>query len=213
MQEGLLAITAGRAISILLARHGEPELEWPDLCDSRTYDAWSRAYRTCGLHLHSVPPANLIAQVGSYRSIAWVASPLKRAHHSCRILSGGREPALLQELEEVRLPAARDAPGEKSAAEWVEHAILSYNAGQHQDCESPAALAERALAAALALIEHARKVECAVAVGHGLINRLVANAFLELGLHVRAAQPGEYWRWQLFQSGPAVESLPAQALS
>ncbi len=189
-----------RAINILLVRHGQPDLAWPDLCTADEFLTWSERYRDCGLDKHSQPPPDLIDQIRQHRRIRWVSSPLKRAHQSCAVLSCGAELLVLEELAEVRLPSARGTLGEYSAQGWIEKLILAYNAGLLRGSESPEQLERKAKSAAQKLLAHAASAECVVAVGHGLINRLVAEALVRLGVKLHASQSGEYWRWQYFKA-------------
>lgn len=190
------------APEIFLVRHGKPDLNWPGQCDAAAYDVWSHAYRDCGLEDGSTPSEELLQRIVGYSRVAWVCSPLRRARASALILSNGATPKILAELEEVRLPAAGTMEGMRSAESWVNLSVQAYNSGRHNGCEPPAALRVRATAAGAALISYAQGVDCVVAVGHGLINRLVADALLEQGMTLQAGEPGEYWRWQHFHAAP-----------
>ncbi len=185
------------ALTILLVRHGEPDLAWPEACDAAAFDAWSAAYGGCGLAPASLPSAALRAQIGALDRVTFMASPIRRAQLSAEILSGGVAPQTLDELREVRLPALSPMPGIKSASAWVQDAILAYNDGQWDGCESPEDLRARARTAA-ALLTKAASDSAVVAVAHGLINRLVSDALLDAGAAESEGEAGEYWRWQLF---------------
>src|SRR5260221_12170096 len=160
---------------IVLVRHGHPDLtpEARRPIAGRELGRWYREYNDVGLAPVSSPPQPLREAVADARCI--VASDLRRAIESARLLAGTKPIQLDADLREVGFPEGLAGGTRLSPGVWV---MIARDVWLLDGCEcdeSRRAAWRRAERVTERLCELARAHQSVVAVGHGWFNLFVGR--------------------------------------
>lgn len=183
---------------ILLIRHGMPNIRSPRACGGAEFLAWRHRYGEVDLHPASRPPRALLAELDGVTRL--VTSELRRAVQSGERLGLAHPPVVCRDLSETALPLLTLPWVRMSADAWVALARLSQRFGYTAGTESIGAARRRARRAATDLAQQAQAVGRIAVVGHGTLNRFVAEALVRSGWTLRSREGREFWRWQLFEA-------------
>ena len=190
---------ATRPGSILLARHGEPDIARDVMLNARGYeDYWGR-YEELGIRPGQTPPRELLEQAAKADVI--ISSVRRRSIESTQALVGGREFARNPIFVEAPLPAP-GFPGflKMSPKVWGFTArfwwwFFNHHAGQETRAQAEA----RADQAADLIIELAEQGQDVVVLAHGFFNFMVGRALRRRGWRLAWSEGYKYWSMRRFE--------------
>ena len=211
----------GERLSIVLARHGRPDLpaDLERAISGREIGCWYRRYDDSGIVDGVEPPARLRQAAAAAGCV--VASDSRRALESAARLALTEGVRVEPALREVGFPESLAVPVRLSPDVWV----LIARAAQMLrccECDEPVpATRARAAIAAETLARLAEDHGSLFVVGHGWFNRFVARELRRRGWQGPRWLPTGYWSTATYQhrvpahgSGPRLRAAvqPANGL-
>ncbi len=136
-----------------------------------------------------------------------VCSTLRRSTDSAG-LRFGRHDHIDALFNEAGLPDITLAPLPLPAAFLMLVARISWFSGRDKGCESCAAFKTRAQDATLALIDMSKDHKCVVLVGHGILNRSIAQYLLKAGYSGPKRPASKHWDCTAYS--PATERIDSR---
>ncbi len=202
LKQGLIAkrmIDASSSSSpgqIVIARHGEPNMNRYERMTWRGYERWWTAYDEAGLKPGQSAPEGLIAETANAQTV--FASTLPRAIETAQAAAGGgREIKLDSQFVEAPLPPPQ-MPGEFQARTWGVFARCSWWIGHARGRETRPQTERRADAAAQFLIEAAQAGPVSL-FAHGWYNRMLRPALARRGWQCVRDSNDAYWSWRRYE--------------
>ncbi len=189
------AETQAKPGHIIIARHGEPEVDRCARVDWRGYVDWWAAYDHAGLRPGQTAPDSLIEQTAQAKTL--YASTLPRAVETARVAAGGRSVEHNALFVEAPLPPP-PLPGKFEARNWGVFARCSWWFGFHGDMESRAQAEVRAAAAAAKLIAATQAGPVAL-FAHGWFNRMLRPQLQHRGWRCVRDGGDWYWSWRRYE--------------
>ncbi|MCP2678455.1 phosphoglycerate mutase family protein [Maricaulaceae bacterium NA33B04] len=180
---------------IVIARHGEPDMNRYQRMNWREYERWWAAYDEAGLKPGQTPPESLVAETRNATTL--IASTLPRAIETAKACAEGREIALDSQFVEAPLPPPQ-MPGQFQARTWGVFARCSWWLGHSRGRESRAQVERRADGAAQFLIEAAQAGPVSL-FAHGWYNRMLRPALARRGWKCVKDCNDDYWSWRRYE--------------
>lgn len=180
---------------IIIARHGEPDLNRYERVDWRGYERWWAAYDLAGLKPGQTPPEALCAQAREARTV--FASTLPRAIETARACAGEREVVIDPVFVEAALPPP-PWPGRFRARTWGVYARCAWWLGCARGRETRQQAEKRACQAAAQLVEAANHGPVAL-FAHGWFNRMLRPSLHAQGWHCVVDGGDDYWSWRRYE--------------
>lgn len=189
----------GRAIQVVLARHGRPVIDrGPVRGDA--FPGWLRAYDAAPVDPGHPPPAPLRALAREAGVL--VASPLPRAQGSLALLDP-RAPLLSDLLREAPVPGRLGAGLRLWPDLWFALSRGAWLCGWSPQTESFAQARRRAASAAAQLAALAHEHGSVFAAGHGFMNTLIGVQLLRAGWRGPWRAGGAYWSRAVYRRSGA----------
>ncbi|HHJ20193.1 MAG TPA: histidine phosphatase family protein [Gammaproteobacteria bacterium] len=182
-------------MEIVILRHGKPDFEPPVRVKAKELKSLISSYDSCGIC--DRPPVE--ARERAQHCNVAVCSDLPRSMISAKVL--GVTPVLVSDplFREAALPHARWGLVRLSPKLWAVFFRLIWFAGFSCNGESVAFARYRAKDAARRLVKYAAEHKSILLVGHGIINRFIAEELLSLGW-VGPSNPGRgYWEYGVYR--------------
>jgi broad specificity phosphatase PhoE len=176
-------------VRIILLRHGRPRFEHRGWIASRQMAAWIERYNQAGIE--GDPPVNAVAVTRQAACV--VASTLPRSTQSAQLLAIGREVICEPLFREADMPFAAWRTPALPYRVWCAVFRIAWLFGFSARAESRADAVVRAREAAQRLVELARERGPVLLVGHGVMNRLIAEALRARGAVGPRRLRGGYW--------------------
>lgn len=182
---------------IILMRHGKPSLLPQKPISSLSFKDWIDSYNTADLCPTSAPTLPSVEVARGCNSI--VCSDLKRSIDSASLLGIHEISFIDHKLREMEMPWGRIV-GLKMLPDWwsVVFRILWFS-GYSKNSESFKEAKLRAGRAALLLESIAEKKESVLFIGHGMLNRYIANALIRSGWKIVKKGGPNYWEFGVFE--------------
>ncbi|MFP5246887.1 MAG: hypothetical protein ACLGH0_09350 [Thermoanaerobaculia bacterium] len=184
---------------IVLIRHGESAHVLRERVDRDGFLRWLETYDLAGLAEGEAPPSSLRSIEGHV-----VASDIRRAHESALMLAANVVTSPL--LREVELDVPRCGGLRLPMSLWGLVVGLRWKFGARHGLE-------RAREAARWLASLAEEHGTVVAVTHGAMRRLIADALVEDGWTCAYPEKRKWATWSAWTLVSAGSSLPAAARS
>jgi len=184
--------------SIVLARHGRPDIDKSRRLDSQGYYRWWQSYDASGLDAGASPPAALVAEAARAHHI--FASPLRRSYETAAAVAGHVKVIRDPVFTEAALPPPpfpsfiRMRPplwDVFSRGLWW----LGYSGG----FESRAQAETRAFAAVERIDPLARNGDNVLVCAHGWFNRMMRPALVANGWNCVYDGRDDYWSFRRYQ--------------
>jgi broad specificity phosphatase PhoE len=184
------ATTAG---TIVLARHGEPDLSRKVRMSAAEYVEWWASYEETGLAPGQVAPTALIAHADSAGTV--YSSTRPRAIETARVVAGDRAVEAHADLIEAPLPPPHWPRWVRFRPPiWGVIARFWWWWFNHHDGQETRAQAQaRADLMAERLIAHAESGENVLVIAHGFFNTMVRMALQRRGWKLVENQGFKYW--------------------
>jgi broad specificity phosphatase PhoE len=188
-----MATDANEAGTIILARHGEPDLSRKARMSAAEYVAWWAIYEETGLMPGQIAPTALIAHAD--RAGAVYSSTRRRAIETARFVAGDRQVEAHVDLIEAPLPPPH-WPG------WIRFRPPIWGViarfwwwwfNHHDGQETRVQAQARADTMAERLIAHAERGENVLVIAHGFFNTMVRMALQRRGWKLVENQGWKYW--------------------
>lgn len=190
---------ATRPGSIVLARHGEPDIARNVMLNAQGYEDYWRRYEQLGIRPGQTPPPELLQQAAEADVI--ISSVRRRSIESTKALVGDREVARYPMFVEAPLPAPKfPAVLKMSPKVWGFTArfwwwFFNHHAGQETRLEAET----RADQAADMIIELAEQGQNVVVMAHGFFNFMIGRSLRKRGWRLTANQGWKYWSTRRFE--------------
>ncbi len=185
---------AQRPGTIILVRHGKPDLARGGRFNAAGWDDWWARYGAAGLVPGQMPPADLLdaARDATHR----LASPLRRAVETAELVFEGR-PFLVDPLFQEAPQPAPPLPGGLilSHDQWYVLSRLGWVLGFSGTGESHT-LARKRAAAAADRLEEAAADGNVVLCAHGWFNRMIRGHLVRRGWRTAYDGGDRFWSWR-----------------
>lgn len=183
-------------MEIILMRHGKPSFTGARKVTTHEMACWIQQYDLSCIGSDQPPEAS---RVQVHRALMVFSSPLPRAISSARNLNV--EPEIIDNVfREAELPVYLIPVVKLSPFSWAILFRLMWLCGMSQKAESLAMAKRRARQATGMLVEHARENTGPVLlIGHGIMNRLIANELISLGWKKRTRAGKGYWGASVYE--------------
>ena len=192
------ALTAGRPGTIILARHGEPDISRKVRLHAAEYAAWWGRYELTGLLPGQKAPADLCAAARNADLI--LCSTRLRSIESARAIAGEREVEIDMRFIEAPLPPPHWPRWFKlSPRHWgVVSRFWWWFSNHHDGQERRKAAQLRADEAADYLIALAAAGSDVVLIAHGFFNFMIGRGLKRRGWSLVENQGHHYWSSRRF---------------
>jgi len=181
-------------MKIILMRHGKPSLNDKSFVSPAQMKAWVEHYNRATVEANDVPQSSIsLASAVSQH----VSSTAPRALSSLQLL--GYAPMVADDIFcEAQLPYSSWEFPRLSPMLWATFFRLLWFCGYSQNAEPFQAAKARANIAAHQLVALAEKGSVLL-MGHGIMNRLIANELTSLGWTKQQKQKSHYWASNSYQ--------------
>lgn len=188
--------TAAQIGTIVIARHGQPNVNRNVRVDRRGYRDWWANYDRSGLHPDEKPPERLQALAG--RADLIYASTLQRAIHTAQMLAGGREISTDPVFIEAPLPPP-PIWGRRRPGAWGVWARAAWWLGWHEGGETRPQAEVRAEAAVATLTAQALRGQNVLLCAHGWFNRMMRPVLRAQGWRELENGGDNYWSFRRYE--------------
>ncbi|MBL8537957.1 MAG: histidine phosphatase family protein [Hyphomonadaceae bacterium] len=188
--------TAARIGSIVIARHGRPDVDRSVSIDHHEYRSWWAGYDLAGLHPEERPPVELLNQAEKADII--YASTLQRAIHTAQMVAGGREIITDPVFIEAPLPPP-PLWGKRRPGHWGVVARIAWWFGRHEAGESRKDAEVRAEAAVATLTSQALRGQNVLLCAHGWFNRMMRPVLRAQGWREVENRGDQYWSYRRYE--------------
>ena len=181
-------------MKIVLMRHGKPVLTHKGLVTPAEMEAWIEHYNHSNVKASGVPQSSIhLANAVTH----FVSSTAPRALSSLQAL--GYAPSVTDAIfSEAQLPFSTWRFPRLSPALWAAFFRMLWFCGYSQNSESFQAAKTRANVAANKLVALAEQGSVLL-MGHGIMNRLIANELATLGWASSTKQNSHYWAGNVYR--------------
>lgn len=187
---------------IILLRHGKPDIPVARPIKVSDFPLWIDAYNAARISVLHPPSNELKTLAASCRAV--VASDLPRALSSAELLGVANVNYAEPLFREMGMPYANFPAPKLSPNLWALWFRCWWFMGCSPNSESFVAAKSRAVDAALRLMELAKHHESVLFVGHGLLNRYVAQC-LRANAWRGPENPGKhYWSFGVYECALAA---------
>lgn len=180
--------------SIVLVRHGQPDVEWSPGLTFSQFRKWTANYDTVPLIDDSFPDSDLVAVAGNPSTV--FCSTLRRSQQS-HLRSGCQQDFVANAIfDEVKLTVPPIPVIRMKPVGWVllSMRLLRWGVGRK-------AVTKRADQAAELLIRTSlQNGGCTLLFGHGTMNGYIHEGLLARAWNCerQSAEPGAYWSWRSY---------------
>ena len=184
--------------TIILVRHGRPELSRNVLLTADDYRDWWARYDESGLRAGQRPPPRITSMIAEADIVA--SSPLPRALETAMLARDGKAPdVILPGMVEAPLPPPGLGPLKFRPLTWGTLSRIIWMAGYSGGGETARAARTRARATAEELEMLSRDGRTALIFAHGWFNRMVGRQLKRRGWRCVDGRGDGYWshrRWE-----------------
>jgi broad specificity phosphatase PhoE len=186
-------------LRIVLLRHGRPKLPTFAKLSARDFSQWIDAYNLAPLDQSLPPPQSAFAITQSCSTV--VCSHLHRSTDSAHTLGKTNIDYIDPLFREVDLPYAQIAWPKLSANFWLVCFRILWLLGYAPHCESLVTAKKRAVIGADRLQQLAEQKGSIIFVGHGFINKFIAQALLTKGWQGQSSNKfnSRYWQFSVYE--------------
>lgn len=183
---------------IVLIRHGRPAVDSRKWMTSFEFGQWIDSYNAAELCDSVQPPNELFQLVQNCNSV--VCSNLHRSLSSAKRLEI-KETKIIRDhqFREMEMPWGRLSGLKLKPNYWSIIFRLLWVAGYSKNSESFKDATLRARQAALTLESLAKKKRSVLFVGHGMLNRAIAESLVKRGWETKRKLSGNYWGVGVFE--------------
>jgi broad specificity phosphatase PhoE len=182
---------------IVILRHGKVNYPPISIITAASFSTWVKAYNDNGLDPSSKPSKAALRIVSETNVV--VCSNLIRSHDSATELNVQQVTYSDQIFNEAGLPTANWPFPPLSVRIWAILFRLLWLAGYSNNSESFTETKERATIATEKLVEFAKSHDSVVFVGHGIINRMLANRLRDAGWTGPKKPSNNYWEYGIYE--------------
>jgi broad specificity phosphatase PhoE len=186
-------------MQIVLVRHGRIAWEFLTLIPGYALGEWRRGEDAAPLDSTYRPPPGAELERLIRTAASLIASPLRRALESARLLAPAAEPLIDARFREAELPTAIRSRLRLPAKVWAGLARAAWFGGWSDGVESFRDARARAASAATILTEHAETRGAVVLVGHGLMNILIAGELRAAGWRGPRLPSQRHWGFAIYE--------------
>ena len=183
--------------TIILARHGEPELSKNVRLNWRGYKYWWMLYDEGGLVPGQDAP-NIIKKLARQADLV-IASPLKRAVETATLAKGAPPDRIEPLMVEAPLPPPNLGYFRFRPRAWGVFARISWMLGFSGETESQSEARKRAKGAAKILSNEAKGGKMIFVAGHGWFNRMMRPALIAQGFRCVEDHGDLHWSYRRYE--------------
>lgn len=182
---------------IILMRHGKPLLPPQKSVSSLEFKHWIDAYNAAEIDDHLKPTKEALDIAKTCHVI--LCSNLKRSLSSTRMLGVDEIHSIEHALREMEMPWGKLTNLKIKPEYWAVIFRILWFFGYSQNSESFKEAKLRAVYAASLLELVAKEKGNVLFVGHGVLNRYIAQSLVEKGWLVRKNVGPRYWEFGIFE--------------
>ncbi len=179
-------------MKIVLLRHGRPAVEHTARIHTRDIAHWVDRYNNADLDEESMPSPDTVAIARDCRHV--VCSHLRRSLHSAELLQVDSVHLSHERFREAELPFIQRPGIHLSPETWVALLRILWLLGYARNGESLRQSKQRAALCAQDLVTLAQQHQSVLFVGHGFINRFIAQHLLRQGWQGPRSLRQDYWQ-------------------
>lgn len=195
---GLVSDNTGIHLKILLVRHGKPQVPAFGKLKASEFSKWINTYNSAGIDRQFTAPAPVSAAVTQCAAI--LCSDLPRSIESAQALGIQSITEIDPQLREIDLPCAEWNFPKLSLNFWVPFFRILWFMGYSRHSETLSQARARAHSASTKLQTIARQQGSVAFIGHGMINRLIADD-LRRNNWQGPKNPGKrYWDFGVYET-------------
>ncbi len=183
-------------MKIVLLRHGKPKVEFAGQVKACELHSWITAYNLSGIN--GKPPLKSIEMAQNCNAI--ICSDLPRSIQSATALGIDKILMIDSLFSEAGLPYPQWNSPRLPIKVWAILFRIFWFLGYSSNAESLRSAKQRARLAANKLIKMATEYESVLLVGHGFINRFIANALISSGWQGAVYSGNKYWAFEVYQN-------------
>ncbi|BCG65853.1 MAG: hypothetical protein methR_P3721 [Methyloprofundus sp.] len=186
-------------MKIVLLRHGKPKLPTFARLSARDFSQWIDAYNHAPLDQTLPPPQSALAIAQSCSTV--VCSDLRRSNDSAHRLGKINIDYIDPIFREVDLPNAQIDWPKLSGNFWLVCFRILWLLGYAPHCESLVTAKKRAAMGAEKLQQLAEQTGSVIFVGHGFINKFIAQSLLAKGWQGQDSTKlnSHYWQFSVYE--------------
>ena len=183
---------------IVLIRHGKPAVSTQNPITSFEFGQWIDSYNEAELCDSVQPPEELFQLAQGCNSV--VCSNLHRSLSSAKRL-GIKEDKIIcdNQFREMEMPWGKLSGLKLRPTYWAIIFRLLWLAGYSKNSESFKDATVRARQAALTLESLATNKHSVLFVGHGMLNRVIAESLIKRGWKTKSKLGSKYWGIGIFE--------------
>ncbi|WP_051911558.1 histidine phosphatase family protein [Methylomicrobium agile] len=186
-----------KPVKIILVRHGEPDLPFWRNVKASEFQQWIKFYNSAGIKKENLPPKEVCEVVSDCSTV--VCSDLPRSIESAKALGVTTVNYIDPIFREMGLPYVDWNFPKLSPTIWATLFRLLWFAGFSRNSESLKSGKLRATGAAEKLKDFAHEHGSVTFVGHGMINRFLANELLSSGWRGPLNPGKRYWEFGVYE--------------
>ena len=184
-------------MKLIVLRHGQPDCPKTGLISSVEFQAWVQKYDESSLTKASRPDRELLDLASSASLV--VCSSLKRSVDSGKLLANSDQILINSIFNEAELPVNNWRGVNLTSSFWLIILRVLWFLGYSNGAESRSEAGVRATRAAQMLSELSSEHGHLMFVGHGIFNRLLGEALLDLGWKAQRRSQSRYWSYAVYE--------------
>lgn len=196
-----MALLVFEFMKIILVRHGRPEIDLTaldkDWVTANEFGQVVSAYQQSDLADDEQPPADVV-QVATTCQV-FVSSTLQRAVSSCEALGVSKVSHADPVFDEASMPFANWKFVRLPIGVWSVLFRIGWMMGFHQNAERVRDIGNRAHKAAQSLVDQAQQHGDVMLIGHGIINRMIANHLANNHWRMMSSNGDDYWSFTVYE--------------
>jgi broad specificity phosphatase PhoE len=184
-------------VEVIILRHGKVNYPPIKILSARDFVDWVESYNSNELD-RTIKPTDDALGIAN-RAGAVVCSDLPRSVESAKCLGIDKPTVIDSGFQEAGLPIGSWKFPKLSVRLWAIIFRASWFFGYSNGSESLTEAKERAKKSAQKLVRLAQEYKVVLFVGHGVMNRLIANELRKLGWKGPKVPSRKYWEFGVYQ--------------
>lgn len=180
-------------MEISLVRHGKSKHIDKKRMDCNEFNDWIRKYDDGGVFEEKSYPLDTLGKISTANIV--ITSDLKRSIDSAKLLNPNLKRISSSLFRETELPVPSKSLLwlKLEPSLWAVILRSLWFTGYSNGCESLSSAKQRANKSAAELVEYAQKHKSVAFVGHGFINRLIAQELQKMGWKGKRKTDSKHW--------------------
>jgi len=193
---------------IILARHGRPDIDLEEIgknwVTAAEFGQVVEAYENSDLRADEKPPSDLVSAAS--KCSVFLNSSLLRSKSSCAALGVGKVAEEDAVFDEASMPYTQWGGLRLPISAWSVMFRIGWVFGFHQNAHRVRDIAERSRLATKVLIDQAEEHGDVLLMGHGILNRMIANQLGKEHWRMTSTDGDGYWSYTIFEDPVSAQA-------